>query len=64
MFGNGIRYGLGSREVIEGEPGGVVLGLLGGSEGFRSVECKAVDCDGGGEARVVVQALLRDVVLW
>lgn len=49
---------------MEGEPGGVVLGLLGGSEGFHSVECKAVDCDGGGEARVVVQALLRDVVLW
>lgn len=63
--GNGIPgFGLGIiREVVECELSSVVLGFFGGPEDIGSVEVEAVDCDGGGEARVMVEANLGGVVL-
>lgn len=49
--------------MLECEASGVVLGELGGAEGLGSVESEAVDEDGCGEARVVIDALLGAAVL-
>ena len=46
------------REVVEGEPSGLVLGFLGGFGERGGVEGLVVDEDGGREGRVVVEALL------
>lgn len=52
------------REVVEGVFSGVVLGFFGGPKGIHSVEVEAIDCNGGGETRDMIEANLGGVVLW